>query len=509
MRKLTPWLLLLFFLVGCARQPHDPPRPTPAPPPPPAAETRPTEPLRKEAADLARSGKLDEAAARLREALALNPKEAATWNDLSFVYIQAKRWAEAVEAAEEALRLEPGNAAAHFNKGRALYGAGRYSEAVPPLEAAYARNQAQVEPGWFLALALERAGEETRALQLFRELRARFPGDADVARELERLEASRAVLFALPEGQSRVIAFLGDLLLSADKEGMQLRATDATGTERWSLRLPAHLEAFAPHNQRQEAVLSTAGGLLWIDLRTGQHHPVAAERKEDPNGADHRLHWRGDTLLWGIDIWGGNYFGQPRYLSTEWALYRLPPDRRSVEPIALLRGGQKAQLSEDGQTLLLQGTPMVGAELYLGGKRHHHFERSGTYHLSPAGDRVLLAEYDGLLALFSRDGRPLWEKQVGPYFSALFWAPTPDQLRVVVSHEEQIRLLNIEGNEIARTAGELYSWEQPRGPLLSLGDRLIDPAGRVVATGEFGHEYSPDGRWIYRFDGRQLRAYRP
>lgn len=60
-------------------------------------------------------------------------------------------------------------------------------------------------------------------------------------------------------------------------------------------------------------------------------------------------------------------------------------------------------------------------------------------------------------------------------------------MRVVVRHDDQIRLLDMKGTEVARQTGKLLLWNTVhRGSFLSLGDKLIDPTGTVLATGRFG-----------------------
>lgn len=75
-------------------------------------------------------GRLDDAIAAFREAIALNPTEAITYNNLGAVLKTQGKAAEAVEVLQKAIALDPKGAMAYSNLGSALTAARRYDDAV-------------------------------------------------------------------------------------------------------------------------------------------------------------------------------------------------------------------------------------------------------------------------------------------------------------------------------------------------------------------------------------------
>jgi tetratricopeptide (TPR) repeat protein len=74
-------------------------------------------------------GQIDEAETAYRKALAANPGNAVTWLNLGTVHSQRKKEADAIAAYRKALQLEPGYAKAYLNLGAALARLKNYPEA--------------------------------------------------------------------------------------------------------------------------------------------------------------------------------------------------------------------------------------------------------------------------------------------------------------------------------------------------------------------------------------------
>jgi tetratricopeptide (TPR) repeat protein len=82
---------------------------------------------------MARLGRQDEAIARYRQVLTVNPNLAQAHANLGNVLLDT-RPAEAIAEYDEALRLEPNNPDVHFNLAAVLALQGRTAEAIPHLE---------------------------------------------------------------------------------------------------------------------------------------------------------------------------------------------------------------------------------------------------------------------------------------------------------------------------------------------------------------------------------------
>src|SRR5690349_6863165 len=92
--------------------------------------------LLKEAVALHQAGKLDDAAARYAQVLALAPAQFDALHLLGVVNRQQGDAALAVERISAALRINPAQATAHCNLGAALQDLGRTDEALASYERA-------------------------------------------------------------------------------------------------------------------------------------------------------------------------------------------------------------------------------------------------------------------------------------------------------------------------------------------------------------------------------------
>jgi len=91
--------------------------------------------LYDEAVDLVAEGKVDDAVARYREAIALDAEFADGWQGLALALNQLERHSEAIEAAKRLCELTPDDVLAHTTLSRIYQAAGM----VPEAEAAGAQ----------------------------------------------------------------------------------------------------------------------------------------------------------------------------------------------------------------------------------------------------------------------------------------------------------------------------------------------------------------------------------
>ncbi len=87
------------------------------------------EDLYDEAVDLFGDGKLDEAVAKYREALAIDPAYVDAWHGLAMAYNDAGRHDEAIEAGKKLCELTPDDILAHTSLSRFYQAANRIAEA--------------------------------------------------------------------------------------------------------------------------------------------------------------------------------------------------------------------------------------------------------------------------------------------------------------------------------------------------------------------------------------------
>jgi tetratricopeptide (TPR) repeat protein len=139
-----------------------------------------------------------EADAAFREALAVDPHDAAAANNLGQVFERTRRLPEAADAYRRALASRPGLAVARFNLGRMLLALERPAEAVEILEPLAAARGADTPVHLFgLATAYVRIGRRADAIRVGREAvsLARSLGQdrlvETMTRDLARLEGAK------------------------------------------------------------------------------------------------------------------------------------------------------------------------------------------------------------------------------------------------------------------------------------------------------------------------------
>ncbi|MBI5906415.1 MAG: tetratricopeptide repeat protein [Deltaproteobacteria bacterium] len=140
-------------------------------------------------------GRLDEAAARYRLAIALDPEMAAPRENLGILLARNGRYAEAIEEGRRAVELEPRNAAARGSLASTYCGCGRFEEGIREfrtaveLEPRNARARAGLAQAYYaMGFYREAATECDRA----EALGCRF--EPSMLKALSRFRDSRAVL---------------------------------------------------------------------------------------------------------------------------------------------------------------------------------------------------------------------------------------------------------------------------------------------------------------------------
>jgi len=205
--------------------------------------------------------------AACREAVRLDPGNAALHDDLGKVLLAQDKYAEAEAACREAVRLEPGNAAYHDDLGKVLLAQDKYAEA----ESAY-REAVRLEPG--NAAYHDDVGQVLFAQQNY--------ADAEAAqREAARLAPDEAVfrfnvaadLRAQGKHEEAEAAYQEALRLEAgnaafhdDVDRIAEGAGDQGSAERTSGQVGQPAEPDQPSSERQATAAETPS----LDVLLGQ-----------------------------------------------------------------------------------------------------------------------------------------------------------------------------------------------------------------------------------------------
>jgi tetratricopeptide (TPR) repeat protein len=109
------------------------------------------EELYDEAVDLFGDGNLDQAIARYREAIAIDPSYVDAWHGLAMAYNDAGRHDDAIEAGKKLCELTPDDVLAHTSLSRFYQAANRIAEAEAEGAKArmldWKRQLAETKPG--------------------------------------------------------------------------------------------------------------------------------------------------------------------------------------------------------------------------------------------------------------------------------------------------------------------------------------------------------------------------
>jgi tetratricopeptide (TPR) repeat protein len=113
------------------------------------------------------AGRLPEAEASYRAALALSPGHAAIINNLAVIAASGGRQSDAIALFDEALAREPSHVAAHYNRGAALVALGRTGDALMSFERVCALDPGHYEAHRALAFLWLETGDRGRSLDHF------------------------------------------------------------------------------------------------------------------------------------------------------------------------------------------------------------------------------------------------------------------------------------------------------------------------------------------------------
>jgi tetratricopeptide (TPR) repeat protein len=118
--------------------------------------------------ELARQGKLEEAAQRHEQALAMDPEQIWAHINLISIYGRLSQFAKAEEHYRAAMRQDPNSVAAHFNFAVLLLNQGKYREAEEPLRTVLKTDPHHSGAHYYLGDILQRQGNLQEAMAEFR-----------------------------------------------------------------------------------------------------------------------------------------------------------------------------------------------------------------------------------------------------------------------------------------------------------------------------------------------------
>jgi len=139
---------------------------------------------------LAEAGRNEEAAARYREAVQVNPRNREAHRELGIVLARLGRWEECVAANQDAYRLDPNNWQVNFNLGTALVSVGRLEPGLLHFEQAVRIDPRNYRGYYNLANTLSRVGRYGEALEVLNEGQEQTGGQLSLAGRLAWLLAT-------------------------------------------------------------------------------------------------------------------------------------------------------------------------------------------------------------------------------------------------------------------------------------------------------------------------------
>jgi tetratricopeptide (TPR) repeat protein len=197
---------------------------------------------------LVAKGQLDEAIAQYRAALDLAPNDADSHYNLANALMARGKLVDAAGHFQEALRIDPGLAEAYLNLGNALVALGQTEEAADHYRRAIELRSGAVEAVNNLGLLLAAQGRHDEAIALFRRALAINPDFADAHTNLaSTLQQAGAFAEALSHFR-RAVELLPESANAHNDLGVMLaqqnQLDDAIGHFRQAIRLaPEHAEA--------------------------------------------------------------------------------------------------------------------------------------------------------------------------------------------------------------------------------------------------------------------------
>jgi tetratricopeptide (TPR) repeat protein len=218
------------------------------------------------------AGRLDAAAALLRDREAQDPSDVDARYALAVIDLRQTRWAEARQRLKAVLRRRPNHFGAWRNLGAASQGLNDWATAAAAYDRARAIDTGETETGFRLAVALAVLGRVDEAIGLYRDL-AREP--APRAKALARLAILRPS--AVTDWE---LASLGDLATALSGEDSETRvellfawagALEARGADE------AAWAAFAEGNRLKHRIL-TAGPSSSRPSTVSREHALSIAR---------------------------------------------------------------------------------------------------------------------------------------------------------------------------------------------------------------------------------------
>ena len=175
--------------------------------------------LFRQAAELSKQGKYEEAIGKYNAALAMRPGAAEALNNVAVMYYTTGSYTQAWDLAERALKAQPGMASAALIAGLSAVRCDRPAEAIAPLEQVLRADPANRDALLGLASARIGTGQVADAAALYEQRTTKAPQDADAwygqAICYERLaETASRELSKTPGAASYSKRLLGEFLLA-------------------------------------------------------------------------------------------------------------------------------------------------------------------------------------------------------------------------------------------------------------------------------------------------------
>lgn len=192
---------------------------------------------------LAASGQLDEAIAQYRTALDLAPNDADSHYNLANALMAQGKLVDAAGQFREALRIEPGMAEAHLNLGNALAALGQTEEAADHYRRAIELRPGGVDAVNNLGLLLAAQGRLDDAIALFRRALAIDPDFADAHTNLANAHNDLGVMLAQQDQLDDAIGHFRQAIRLAPEHA------EAHGNLAMALQIQGKLEDAIHHYQ--------------------------------------------------------------------------------------------------------------------------------------------------------------------------------------------------------------------------------------------------------------------
>jgi tetratricopeptide (TPR) repeat protein len=158
-------------------------------------------------------GRVDEAVAHWRAAIALQPGNVESYRNLGVAALERGRIDEAIAYYQKALQLNPLYAGAHYNLGNALFKKGRVKEAVAHWQKALAIQPDYADAYTALGVALFQQGQFAQAVECYHQALAFAPDSAEAHYNLgNALLKQGAVDEAVAEWQKALVITPGNAL---------------------------------------------------------------------------------------------------------------------------------------------------------------------------------------------------------------------------------------------------------------------------------------------------------